>query len=124
MSKKKRPYALDTGWQDGIHGDLDGQSLVRYARTLEFDISRLTAENERLELNVDAYATEINAKNDLIAALTEDNRRLGAVVQHTERPESAAVAEAREAARWMMRESILSDFYAPEAFRRWPWLEE
>jgi len=36
-----RPYVMDTGWQRGIHGDLDGEALVRWAVELEAIVDRL-----------------------------------------------------------------------------------
>jgi len=43
---QERPYVMDTGWERGIHGDLDGEALYRWAELLESQIATLAEELE------------------------------------------------------------------------------
>ena len=39
--RQTRPYVMDTGWVRGMHGDLDGEALYRWAAQLEADIEKI-----------------------------------------------------------------------------------
>ena len=43
---QERPYVMFTGWADGIHGRLDGEALVRWAKKLEAILSHLPAKED------------------------------------------------------------------------------
>jgi hypothetical protein len=48
-----RPYVMSTGWVADAHGTLDGQALVRYARSLEWECERLREVVAKLPLTAD-----------------------------------------------------------------------
>jgi hypothetical protein len=138
MSEQERPYAMDTGWHRGINSHLDGEALYRWAVKLEAEITRLTAENERL--------TKITSCNEWVLMQdTHDllNRALIANVSLTAKlkqaqlmvseyrggvalrdEQLAAMTAERDEARNAARSLARAEYPLTDCVRRWPWLDE
>jgi len=69
QTPQERPYVMDTGWERGIHGDLDGEALYRWAKRLESQESpkllkackEVLARLERFEMDYDSRQILKNA---------------------------------------------------------------